>query len=192
MPLRSVLLALCAFTACAFIAQAADAPETRPFHLGFTRWPSDLTEEAYLAAQSFTHDHGDITSEMFMGGIPWPEALAEKPFSKEVIANFGYSPPPGKKLFLSISPLDRDRRSLAAYWGEKQNMPLPKPWATYAFNSPEVKKAYLYFVLAAVKAMKPDYLAIGIESNDLLSHSPAKWKELKELHRETYKAVKKE
>src|SRR5262249_22479766 len=30
----------------------------------------------------------------------------------------------------------------------------------------------------------------GIESNVLLSHDPAKWKQLKELHRETYAAVK--
>ena len=38
--------------------------------------------------------------------------------------------------------------------------------------------------------MKPDFLAIGIESNVLLSKSPEKWKQLKELHRETYAAVK--
>ena len=67
---------------------------------------------------------------------------------------------------------------------------MPKPWDTYAINSPEVKKAFLNFVLRAIDQMHPDYLAIGIESNVLLSHSAAKWKQLKELHIATYIAVK--
>jgi hypothetical protein len=39
--------------------------------------------------------------------------------------------------------------------------------------------------------MRPDYLAIGVESNVLLSRDGSKWRQLKELHRETYIAVKK-
>lgn len=84
-----------------------------------------------------------------------------------------------------------DRKALAPYWGEKDNQPLPTGWATHALNSPEVKQAFLNFALRAVDAMKPDYLAIGIESNVLLSHDAAKWRQLKDLHRETYQAVKK-
>lgn len=52
------------------------------------------------------------------------------------------------------------------------------------------KRLSFNFTLRAVKAIRPDYLAIGIESNVLLSHSPAKWQQLKELHRETYSAIK--
>jgi LmbE family N-acetylglucosaminyl deacetylase len=169
---------------------ALRVPATRPFRLGFTRWPSDLTLESFQAAQQFAHDHGDIVSVMFIGGIPWPEALEGRPFSKDVQNNLGYQPPSGKKLFLSISPLDKERRGLAPYWGEKDNQPLPKPWAGRALNSPEVKKAFLNFTLWAVATMKPDYLAIGVESNVLLSHGRARWQQLKELHRATYAAVK--
>jgi hypothetical protein len=165
-------------------------PNTRPFHLGFTRWPADLNVEGFLTAQNFAHKHGDIVAVMFIGGIPWPEALDGKPFAKDVQDNLKYRPPKGKKLFLSISPLNKDRKGLAPYWGEKDNLPLPKPWDGYALNSPEVKKAFLNFVLRAVKEMNPNYLAIGIENNVLLSNSLAKWMELKELHAETYKAVK--
>jgi hypothetical protein len=57
-------------------------------------------------------------------------------------------------------------------------------------NSPEVRQAYLNFVRRAVEAMKPNYLAIGIESNVLLSHNREKWSQLKELHRATYAALK--
>ena len=80
-------------------------PPTRPFHLGFTRWPADLTAEGALTAQNFAHAHGDLVSVMFIGGIPWEEALEGKPFSKDVENNLAYHPPGGKKLFLSVSPL---------------------------------------------------------------------------------------
>jgi hypothetical protein len=169
---------------------ASASPTTRPFYMGFTRWPSDLTLDGFTTAQDFAHAHGDIVSVMFIGGVPWPESLSGQPYSKDVQTNLNYRPPAGKKLFLSISILDQDRRNLAPYRGEKDNLPLPKPWDTLAINSPEVKKAYLAFTLRAVKAMKPDYLAIGIELNVLLSHDPVKWKQLKERYRETYQAVK--
>jgi hypothetical protein len=169
---------------------ATPAPASRPFRMGFTRWPADLTLEGFLTAQNFAHAHGDIVCVTFMGGIPWPEALDGNPFSKDVESNLSYRPPKGKKLFLSISPLNKDRTDIGPYWGEKDNQPLPAPWNGRALNSPEVKQAFLNFTLRAIKAMNPDYLAIGVELNVLLSNSPAKWKQVKELYRETYTTVK--
>ena len=166
-------------------------PATRPFLMGFTRWPADLTPEGFSLAQEFAHTHGDIVAVAFIGGIPWPEALDGKPFSKDVQENMSYRPPPGKKLFLSISPLDRDRRGLAPYWGDTDSQPLPPPWDKEPLNSARVKRAYLNFVLRGVETMRPDYLAIGVESNMLLSRDLNKWRQLKDLHRETYAAVKK-
>jgi hypothetical protein len=171
-------------------AEDPPVPSTRPFRMGFTLWPADLSVDGIQVARSFAYAHGDMVSVMFIGGIPWPEALEGKPFSKDVQGNLDYRPPSGSKLFLSISPLNKDRTDIAPYWGEKDNLPLPKPWDQRLLNHAEVKKAFLNFTLRAVKAMSPDYLAIGIESNVLLSHSPAKWQQLKELHRETYSAIK--
>jgi hypothetical protein len=159
--------------------------------MGFTPWPADLSEEGVRTAQDFAQAHGDIVSIMFIGGIPWSEALDGKPFSKDIQDNLSYRPPAGKKLFLSISPLDKDRRALAPYWGDKDNLPLPGPWDKEPINGARVKKAYLNFVLRAVEAMRPDYLAIGVESNVLLTRDFAKWRQFKELYRETYAAVKK-
>ncbi|HEX9786994.1 MAG TPA: glycosyl hydrolase 53 family protein [Candidatus Binatia bacterium] len=166
-------------------------PATRPFLMGFTHWPADLTEQGVAVAREYAHAHGDIVSVMFIGGIPWPEALDGKPFSKDVQATMSYRPPAGKKLFLSISPLNKDRRELAAYWGETDNQPLPPPWNSEPLNSPRVKRAYLNFILRAIETMRPDYLAIGVESNMLLSRNASKWQQLKDLHRETYTAIKK-
>jgi len=184
----AALVAVAAISVCP--APAAE-PESRPFRLGFTRWPADLTVEGFTTAVDFAHAHGDIVSVMFIGGIPWPEAHDGKPFSKDVENNLKYRPPAGTKVFLSISPLDKDRKNLAPYWGEKDNLPLPKGWEKRALNSPEVKKAYLNFCLRSIENLKPDYLAIGIESNVLLSHDAKKWEQLKELHCETYDAIKK-
>jgi hypothetical protein len=162
----------------------------RPFSMGFTRWPADLTPEGVQTAEEFANAHGDIVSVMFIGGIPWQEALDGKPFTQDVQNSLGYRPPKGKKLFLSISPLNQDRRGLAPNWGEKDNLPLPPVWANRALNSPEVRQAFLAFTLRAVEAMKPDYLAIGIELNVLLSHDHSRWLQVKELIRDTYTAVK--
>ena len=166
-------------------------PASRSFLMGFTQWPADLTDEGIAIARDYAHAHGDIVSVTFIGGIPWPEAYDGKPFSKDVQDNMSYRPPAGTKLFLSISPLNKDRRALAPYWGDAENQPLPKPWDTEPLNSPKVKRAFLNFVLRAVDSMRPDFLAIGVESNILLSRDLNKWRQLKELHRDTYTAVKK-
>src|SRR5262245_50560493 len=142
-------------------------PETRPFLMGFSQWPADLTDEGIAIAREYAESHGDLVSVMFIGGIPWQEALDGKPFSKNVQDNMSYRPPAGKKLLLSISPLNKDKRDIALYWGDRENQPLPKPWDKEPLNSPRVKKAFLNFVLRAVDAMHPDYLAIGVESNVL-------------------------
>jgi hypothetical protein len=162
---------------------------TRPFHLGFTRWPADLTIEGVQTASEFALAHGDIVSVMFIGGIPWPEALTRSPYSADVNNNLA-NRPEGKKLFPSISPLNRDRSGLAPYWGEKDNLPLPKDWESKSLNDPQVKQAFLNFSLDAVAKMHPDYLAVGIELNVLLSKNADKWKEVKELYRSTYAGVK--
>ena len=166
-------------------------PATRSFLMGFTRWPADLTRDGVAIAEEYAYAHGDIVSVTFIGGIPWSEALDNKPYPQDVQDNLNYRPPPGNKLFLSISPLDKDRRGLAPYWGETDNQPLLPPWNREALNSARVKRAYLNFVLRAIDTMRPDFLAIGVESNVLLSRNPDKWLQLKELHRETYLAVKK-
>jgi hypothetical protein len=171
-------------------AAAAELPKSRPFRMGFTPWPADLTADGITTARNFANEHGDIVSVCFIGGIPWPESLADKPYSKDVQSSLGYRPANGQKLFLQISPLNRDRTGMAPYWGEKDNLPLPKPWDGYAFDAPEVVQAYAAFVLRAVEAMRPDYLAIGMENNVLLSNNPAKWRQLKALHAATYATVK--
>lgn len=168
---------------------APSAP--RAYRLGFTRWPSELSIAGIQQADRFLERHADLVSLMLMGGIPWQEALDGEPYSPDVQNQLKYRPPAGHKIFLSIGPLDRDRKRLAPRWGEKDNLPLPAPWNAHPFDHPDVIRAFTRFTLDAVDALQPDYLAIGIESNGLLSHDAAAWERYKTFHRAVYQQVKK-
>jgi len=194
--LRATIVLLACFVCAVSLPQkpfaaAEGLRDARPFRLGFTRWPPELSLEGIRQVDRFIDRHADLVSIMFIGGVPWPEALAAKPFSQDVRNNLSYRPPEDYEVFLSISPLDQERKKLAPYWGEKDNQPLPVEWAGRGFDDPEVAEAFTNFVLRSVKALEPDYLAIGIESNVLLSHDREAWGHYKEFHREVYKAVKK-
>ena len=185
------ILGVLAVIGLAGVAAAEDpAPAVRPFRMGLSRWPADLTVESFLAAQAFAHEHGDIVSVPLTGGVPWPEALQGRLYAREMEDSLKYRPPAGKKLFVSITPLDGEHRQLAAYRGERENMALPREWAGLALNSPNVKKAYAAYALRVVQAMNPDYLALAVEANQLLSKEPARWAQFKELYADTYAAVK--
>lgn len=141
-------------------------------------------------AVDFAHTHGDIVSVMFIGGIPWPEALAGTPYSADVENNFNYRPPRGLKTFLSISPLSEGRDSLAPYWGVRDNMPLPPGWDEKPLDHPDVINAYSRFSIDAVRRMKPSYLGLAIEANILKSKNPAAWPAFTRLYREARRRVR--
>lgn len=176
----------------ALLAAAVLAPQdTRPFRMGFTPWPSEMSAAGLKAASDFMKASGDLDSIMVLGGVPWPEALSEKPFSTDLNALLTHRPPANSKLFLSLSPLAMDRKSLAPYHGARPDMPLPPEFQGLPFDHEKVLKAYTRFVLRAVETAKPDYLAIGVESNVLLSTDAKAWPAYKRLHRAVFEAVKK-
>jgi hypothetical protein len=168
----------------------AVAPPGRAFRMGFTPWPSELSLQGLKTAADFIEREADLVSLMLMGGIPWQEALDGKPFSADVERQLAYKPPRGHELFLSISPLNMDRKGLAPYWSARDNQPLPPEWAARRFSDPMVVRALESFTLRAVSALKPNYLAIGVESNALLSHDRHAWQDYKQMHRAVYAAVK--
>ncbi len=166
-------------------AAAADAPL-----LGFTRWPSDLSLEGVQTADAFIKDHGNIAALHLERGVPWPEALIGTGYSKDVLETLAYRPPAGHKLFVSINPLNIDRNGLAPYWGAKDNMDLPPPWDDLSFDAPEVITAYGNYAAHVAALMQPDFMAIGIESNILLSKKPDLWPAYVHLHRAVYARLK--
>ncbi|WP_119628479.1 glycosyl hydrolase 53 family protein [Methylocaldum marinum] len=164
--------------------------DSRPFLMGFTRWPPDLSEASVEIADRFIEQHADLAVVHLLGGIPWPEAFGGLPYPKDVNTQLSYRPPSGKKLYVSVTPLDMDRSGIAPYWGERDNMPLPPAWRDARLDSPEVKKAYGEFLMHIVDEMHPDYLNIGVEANLLITKNPNAWPAYVELHKYCYRLLK--
>ena len=162
--------------------------------IGFSPWPYDLTEQAVNKTYDFINNNATIIAHHLDGGVPWNEALAGSEFPSHLKQDWNRRismTGPHLKTFLSITPLSFDRDSLALNWGETaDNQPLPAKWKSKNLNDPDVKKAFTTYALMAVDHFKPEYLAIGIESNIIITKDPSMWPEYLDLHRHVYSAVK--
>jgi hypothetical protein len=168
--------------------------QSRPFLMGFTRWPPEATTQGIEKMNTFLANHGDLTAIHFDGGIPWNEALNAQPFPKTVRDEWAGNKaaiPAAHKLYLAITPIDINRKALAEYWNTGTNQPLPAPWNGYAFDNANVKKAYLNYARRAINYFHPDYLAIGIEANIVQVNAPGRWAAYKRLHQYVYIELKK-
>ncbi|MBI5934718.1 MAG: hypothetical protein HY867_13515 [Chloroflexi bacterium] len=168
--------------------------QSRPFLMGFTRWPPEATAQGVARMNAFLADHGDLTAIHLDGGIPWNEALNGVPLPSAVMnewKNTREAVPAAHQIYLALTPINTNRNGLAEYWKKTNNEPLPAPWNAYAFDNAQVKKAYLNYVRRAVNYFHPDYLAIGIEANIVQVNAPEKWAAYKRLHRYIYTELKK-
>jgi hypothetical protein len=167
--------------------------EPRSYYLGFTPFPHDLSIEAVNFAYEKISSDADIIAHHFDNGVPWPEALAGEAYSENIRNDWEFrkaNTPPGHKIYLAITPINLWRDGLAPYRGEEDDMPLPPPWDTYAFDHPDVMQAYLNYAVEAVEFFDPDYLAIGIESNLLVNSGPDLWPAYLRLHQHVYSELK--
>jgi hypothetical protein len=166
----------------------------RPFYMGFTPWPSDFTPEAVADMYRFLGQNSDIIAE-HVEGVPWTEALDGRPFSEGLTNDWNgrkNSIPAHAKVYLAISPLNGTRSGLADYRGTSEHMPLPAEFQNKPLNDEMVKKAYLNYCRRAFEFFKPDFMAIGIETNELFRNGHAQWPAYVELHRYVYRELKHE
>lgn len=175
---------------------AADtaSAEIRSFRMGFTPFPYELSTEGVENVRTLVRENADILSVHFEG-VPWQEAHNGEPFHPKILEDWQRhreARPEGGKVFLSLSPLNNGRSDLAGYRAEEENLPVPEPIAGKAFDDPVVVKAYLDYCQRAVDYWDPDYLAIGIEVNELFHNGRAKWASYTNLHAQVYTALKKE
>ncbi len=174
---------------------AAYAQSAGQLYMGFTPWPYDLTEEAVRETYEFISKNGNLVAHHLDNGVPWQEALDNDAYPEHLKQEWSKriaNTPKGHKVFLALTPISFSRDAISPYWGESgDNLPLPKSWKGRQFNDQKVKKAFLNYTLRAVGAFKPDFLAIGIESNLLITNMPHKWKEYLELNAYVYEQVKK-
>lgn len=165
---------------------------SRSFYMGFTPFPWDMTAEAVKTTNKFIVENGDIIAHHLDAGVPWSEALDDRPFHINLQNDWKNRKDASSdmKIFVSVTPLNSGRSGMALHRGKDENMPLPNRFKDVAFDDPIVKRAYLNYCRRAVEHFKPDYLAIGIEVNELVHHSPRKWPAFVELYKHTYSELK--
>jgi hypothetical protein len=190
------ILALSLFASCHATRNASseEASQDRTFYMGFSPFPWDMTAEAVNATRQFITQNGNILAHHFDGGVPWTEALENKPFHPTLENDWKdrrkISSP--MKTLVSVTPLNGGRNGLALYRGKDENMPLPDQFKGKALNDPIVKTAYLNYCRRAVEHFRPDYFAIGIEVNELIHNSPKQWPQFVELYKYIYSELKKD
>ncbi|MFQ5527614.1 MAG: hypothetical protein ACE5GX_15300 [Thermoanaerobaculia bacterium] len=186
---------LCATVLVAFGAAAADAaPKTRPFYMGFSPFPYDVTTEAVEWTYDRVSEHGDLFAHHLDTGVPWPEASAGSSFPPLVaneLASRAIRTPASHKIYLALTPLNQFRDGLAAYWSNEGPVQPPGAWARRAFDHPRVVKAYTAYCLRVIEELDPAYMAYGIEVDLLAKNDPAAFEDFKRLARKVYRRIKK-
>ncbi len=159
----------------------------RQFRLGFTGFVYDVTPPAVEASRRFVREHGDILAH-HIEGVPWGEAFRGEPLPKALREEWEgkkLATPKNGKVYLAISP-GRGELKLAEKAG-----PLPAELRGKDYDDPEVIQAYLTYCRQAIEFFRPDYLAIGIEVNEIhRDPGPKAWKHYVTLHKQVYEALK--
>jgi hypothetical protein len=177
-----------------WLAVPAGAAEKRAFRMGFTPFVYDQTPEAVADMQKFLAENADIVA-VHIESVPWTEALDGKPFDPKMMEDWvgrKKAIKPGNQVYLAVSPINMMRAGIAEYRGSAERMPIPPKFQGKAFDDPIIKKAYLNYCRRAAEYFKPDYMAIGIEVNELFHNGRAQWPAYVNLHKFVYQALKKD
>jgi len=163
--------------------------QSRPFRMGFTAFPYDITVEAVEETRRFVRDNADLIAH-HIEGVPWAEALQNAPFPKEVQSDRESKrsmKPPGAKVYLAVSPGRGDLRQ-----PDRGATPLPPELKGKSYDDPLVQRAFLTYCQRMIDFFQPDYLAIGIETNEILNAGADRWRDYVSLHRLVYRALKRD
>src|SRR5215208_1703451 len=166
-------------------AQRADS---RPFLMGFTGFPPNFTPQAVLAMRKFVKENGDLLAH-HIEGVPWTESLSDKPFPAAFMKEWEdkkLATPANGKIYLGISRGGGDLKAADKAPG------IPKEVKGKPYDDPLVMKAYLNYCRRAVEFFKPDFLCIGIETNEIQSSSAKSWRAYVTLHKHVYTELKKD
>jgi hypothetical protein len=193
-PRRIATFAVTALAAFGTVALSSPPPPhaaqaaRRTFRMGFTGFVPDITPEAVAASRKFVRENADLIAH-HIEGVPWTETLHDAAFPPKLLEEWTgkkSSVPPNGKVYLAVSP-GRGDLKVADHCA-----PLAAELRGKAYDDPLVVKTYLSYCRRAIAFFQPDYLCIGIEVNEIQSSSAASWRAYKELHRQTYAALKKD
>ncbi|MGQ0636565.1 MAG: hypothetical protein ACT4QC_18280 [Planctomycetaceae bacterium] len=161
--------------------------------MGFT--PSFFTDSDEEIDRTLTkvYKYSDMIAFHMDYGVPWPEALENKPFPEGLAREIKLvkaRQKPSQKTYLALNPLNLGRNNLAKYWGAQRGMPLPDAWNNKDLDDPGVIRAYGDYVLRMIDEFEPDYLAYAVESNMLALINPTRFEKFLVLVQAVYPKLK--
>ena len=189
-----MLLTLFFASSVALPVRAQTMPETRPFYLGFSPFPYDISTDAVNFSYKAIAEHADIVMHHFDDGVPWSESLSGAAYHQALQDDWNWRKshtPKDHEILASIAPYNFMRDGLANYHGERGDMPRSAPWGTATFNDPDVKTAYLNYCRRVIDFFDPAFINIGIEANLIMEKAPQLWDAYMDLHRYVYTELKK-
>ena len=139
--------------------------------MGVTPWPADFTDAEVTNSYNFINNHCDIVSHHFDDGIPYQEAFLNQPMPvvlQDEISFRKNNTAPGKKIFLSIAPLNLSRREKADYYKESGTNitdSIKNIWLQRSFDDPNLAEAYVNYCSYLIDHFNPEYVNYGVESN---------------------------
>lgn len=175
----------------------------RSYFMGFTPFPYDVDP---LTISTVVDDvyarlagDADLVAHHFDAGVPWNAALADNfPYNANIMDDWALrkgNTPANHKVYVSVTPINLARDSLALLRDTADDMPLVSPFDTHAangdFDHADVKTAYLNYCQRVIQYFDPDYLAIGIEVTLLRKTTDsATWLKYKALNDFVYTSLK--
>lgn len=196
------LVAVLGLSACEAAATAKeelcalDVPDTHSTAQGFTPWPADLSSAGVERTYEFVASNANMIAHHFDGGVPWQQALEGGPLPQHLVENWNLraaKTPADFKTFVAITPLNFDRDGLALAWtDEGENQALTGDWRNKSFDDADVQRAYLNYARNIIARFDPDFLAIGIEANIMISKAPDRWDEYLALNAFVYAELKRQ
>lgn len=192
--MRNAVTAAALLLACVPALAGGQDRKSRPFHMGTSMMPHDMSLEGIASMLAFVKDHSELVGRKLDDGIPWQEALDKSFYPEELEKKIAEESqrPEGKKVFLATTPLHKEKESKADTFGSRGDEPRSQVWKGKDLDDPDVMRAYANWCRDLIRRFQPDYFAYGIEVNQLAARNPQRWKKFLALAKELYPTLKKE
>ena len=162
----------------------SEAGPARPYRLGFSALPAELSDAAYLDAFDLAANYGEVL--LLQRPPSWadflPGAVLSEALRDATIAERSAVAERGLLLMLALDPFDAaDRGRLAA---------LPPGFEGESLAHPDLRQAFIAEAKYIALNYRPAYLVLGTEVNVAFERNPDGYEAFVDAYREAYQAVK--
>lgn len=161
--------------------------EQRTFNMGFSSSSFGTEDEQQEQTYDTIQQYGDIYLEEITSPIPWGPLVANTPLPTSFLDEISYklNHKNGDKMILGLNLLNSNRDNLQSDYAG--NYP-----AFFYLNDQIIEDAYYRYVSYLIYRLKPDYLILSMDSNELLLNNKAIWGQYKALMAAVRNRVKNE